>query len=81
MDLFVHPLTGELLEADIVSLQSAVDAAGREIGRLARARDVLLGPLADLRGPYELPDGIKRTDKQTRIARCPRCMERMPNDV
>ena len=74
--LFVHPLTGELLEATLESLEAATNAASKEIGRLYRARDVLLPSLAELRGPYELPDATKRTEKQTRIARCPRCMEK-----
>ena len=70
-DLFVHPLTGELLEADEDSLQAAVTAAGKEIGRLARARDVLLGPLADIRGPVELPPPRWRTPTQQKV--CPKC--------
>lgn len=80
-DLFVHPLTGELFPADEHALQDAVNAADREISRLYRGTDGLRAKLAEIRGPAVLPDGVKRTDKQKRIARCPRCMERTPDDV
>ncbi len=78
--LFVHPLTGELLEATLESLEAATNAASKEIGRLYRARDVLLPSLAELRGPYLIPPPAMRTEKQNRIARCPKCTERLSLD-
>lgn len=70
------PLTGEVLPDDLDSLVEAerlVDAFLRGLGPHYDYRRRLRERIADLRGPADLPKRRFRTDKQQRVAACPRC--------
>jgi hypothetical protein len=74
---FVHPVTGELLEADQVTLAAAQAETEATIGRLYRALDPIRERLGELRGPAVLPRPSRRTDKQRDVSRCPSCGKRL----
>jgi hypothetical protein len=73
---FVHPVTGEFLEATRENLERADRETRDAIGRLYRALDPLLPALAELRGPVKVPRRRDRTEVQERAVRCPACGHR-----
>ncbi len=70
---FVHPLSGALLEATHANLRAAKTDGWAEIDRLKVALAPISERLAELDGPAVLPRPRWQTDKQRRIATCPRC--------
>lgn len=74
--MIVNPWTGEVVEDTLEALDAAeryVDAWLRTIGPFYDFRRDLRGRIAELRGPAELPKPRWRTDRQQRVAECPRC--------
>lgn len=74
--LIVHPLTGEVLpdELDVLVAQEViVDGWLRGLRAHYSFRRLLRERIAELRGEAVLPRRAYRTDKQQRVAECPRC--------
>lgn len=74
--MIVNPTTGEVVEDTLDALTVAekyVDETLRALGPLYDYRRDLRGRIAELRGPAELPRPRFRTDRQQRVAECPRC--------
>lgn len=75
-DPIAHPITGEILPDDIKTLQAAEETVDRYLRRLSphyRFRAELRERIAELQGPALLPKPRARTDRQARVAACPRC--------
>jgi len=76
LPLIAHPLTGEVLPDDLDSLVRAEAIVDRYLRRLSphyAFRRELRERIAELRGPAELPGPRWQTDRQRRVAECPRC--------
>lgn len=76
MTQVVHPLTGELLPDDLEALremEKRVDRYLRSLHTHYAFRDRLRERMAEVGGPAKLPRPRWRTDKQQRVADCPRC--------
>lgn len=76
VERIAHPLTGEVLTDDLDALVRAEAIVSRYLRTQAkhyRFRADLLKRIAELRGPAELPRRRFRTDKQMKVAECPRC--------
>lgn len=73
MDCFVHPVTGEWIDAIEPRLAEAAKETDEELGRIYRALLPIRERLAELRGPAVLPRPSRQTDKQRRVSACPRC--------
>ena len=72
----IHPATGEVVEDTLDVLERAeayVDETLRALGPMYEYRRQLRKRIAELRGPAELPRPRWRTDRQQRVAECPRC--------
>jgi len=72
----VHPLTGEALPDDVEALSALED----HVDRYLRTQSVhyefrrrLRERVAELRGPAELPSPRYRSERQMKVAECPRC--------
>lgn len=81
MEQVVHPITGEVLPDDIDVLsayESRVDSYLRSLSAHYSFRRRLRERLAELRGEYPLPRRVFRTEKQQKVAECPRCTGRYP---
>lgn len=75
-DPIVHLLTGEVLPDDLETLRALEEQVDRYLRRLGPHygfRDRLRQRIADLQGPSLLPPPRQRTDRQVRVAACPRC--------
>ncbi len=80
IERIINPLTGEVLDDDLQTLAQAeiwVDRYLRSQSRHYRFRGDLRKRIAELRGPAELPRRRDRTDKQMKVAECPRCGEEL----
>lgn len=79
----VNPSTGQILPDaldPLVEAERLVDAYLRRQGAHYDYRRRLRERIAELRGPAELPKRRFRTDRQARVAACPRCGG-IPSDV
>lgn len=77
--VIVSPLTGEVLADELetlVSMERRVDSFLRHLSPHYEFRRELRERIAELRGPAELPRARWRSDRQSRVAACPRCGER-----
>lgn len=70
-DVYVDPLSGELVAGSLTDLNASVDATWQEIERLKTAVAPLQARRAELRGPVRLPRRRDMTAKQAQI--CPSC--------
>ncbi len=74
--MIVDPRSGELVADrldDLAVAEREVDETLRALGPLYDFRRQLRERIAELRGPAELPRPRFRTDRQQRVAECPRC--------
>lgn len=72
----VNPATGEVVPDtldDLATAEAHVDATLRALIPMYEYRARLRERIAELRGPAELPRPRFRTDRQQRVADCPRC--------
>lgn len=76
---FIHPVTGKWTEATVANLRAAERETRDRIGALHRALEPVREGLAAV--PVELPDPTARTEVQKRVARCPRCNGRLPDEA
>ncbi len=72
-DCFVHPVTGELIEATTDALKQAHRDGHEERSRIRLALAPIQAELALRAGPATLPARRYRTDMQAKVAECPRC--------
>jgi hypothetical protein len=72
-EIFVAPLTGELVAGELAHLSRIVNETYEEIDRLRVAVRPLVERRAELRGPVRVPRRRDRTDIQDRAVRCPHC--------
>lgn len=71
-----NPLTGVVIPDNLPALEAEeakIDTLCRGAGPLFEYRRALRVRIAELRGPAELPRPRFRSDKQSRVASCPRC--------
>lgn len=76
MTPLAHPITGEVLDDDLevlVDTEQRVDTFLRGLSPHYEFRRQLRERIAELRGPAELPKARWRTERQSRVAACPRC--------
>lgn len=73
---YVHPETGEVLCTED-EWRAALDAIEERLAPIFRLRRQLLAERAVRFEPPELPPRRARTETQEKIARCPRCGERL----
>ncbi len=73
---FAHPTTGEILETKEEFL-AAIAEEEAALGAVYRVLWPLRESFAAAFPPAELPDQVNRTEKQERVARCPRCNQRL----
>lgn len=65
-----HPVSGEVLpDNDVRKLREAYDDAWPVWRAASRLRE----RIAELEGEYGMPPARRQSDKQRRIAACPRC--------
>ena len=75
---FPHPETGELLDSQ-EDFQAALAAIEERMAPLYRIRRVIREEAAK-RFEVRLPRARYRTEKQDRVARCPRCGGKLENE-
>lgn len=71
-----HPETGEALET-VEEIKAALSALEERMAPLYRVRRLLREEYAELTETADMPAARYRTEKQERVARCPRCGGRM----
>jgi hypothetical protein len=76
---YVHPETGEVLATED-EWRAALAAVEERLVPIYRLRRQLLTERAVRFEAPELPPRRSRTDTQERIARCPRCGERLESE-
>lgn len=82
-EAIVNPSTGQILPDaldPLVEAERLVDAYLRRQGAHYDYRRRLRERIAELRGPADLPKPRFQTDRQRRVASCPRCGAH-PSDV
>lgn len=74
----VNPLSGEVLDPDdLHMLEHAEEDLSRhlrDVGPLYGVRNDLRARIAELRGKPTLPRARDRSEVQSRVSTCPRCM-------
>ena len=69
---FVHPETGEVLATE-EEWRAALTAVEERLAPLYRERRTLREAYADRFDTADMPERVRRTETQERVARCPRC--------
>lgn len=72
----LHPVNGAVVEDDLdtlTNLEAHVDKYLRRQNVHYNFRKLLRERIAELRGPAVLPRPRYRTERQSRVAECPRC--------
>ena len=76
---FTHPETGELLDSQ-EDFQAALAAIEERMAPLYRERRTIREAWALKFDPPDMPRARYRTEKQDRVARCPRCGSRLKSE-
>lgn len=79
MSEYAHPETGEVLSSE-EEWKAALVALEERLAPIYRVRRELRQAYAERFPPAEQPPRRYRTETQEKVARCPRCGERIPNE-
>jgi hypothetical protein len=76
---FIHPETGEVLCSQ-EEWKAALVSVEERLAPIYRTRRTLREAYAERFPAPELPPKTRRTETQEKVARCPRCGERLEKD-